>query len=312
MQKDIELNKECEYTDCIAANNNSCDAPEIDKYINIIYTSIPNFHFPQNGTLLNITNNPIYNFNYYIKLPSQLCEEIRILWPLTWMIPQLVQKLNGKLTGTGIIGINLSLDILSKKLIQDMALANPTLNTGNNTLIDSSRGLCNSVATYDYLISLAYTGTSSASTLSTTIPSTVIFSTPNNSMTLQFTIDPVTLNLISQDQANYATFVAATLRIITNQNFGTPPASVGAKLMLLNLLGISSPTLTAILTAQPSDVSPTVSITGATITITGTTGSYSFTVPGTFPSTSAAQYVSFVYSHTKNYWVATNIETSRV
>lgn len=311
-----EKNRECcepNYADCIVASKEACDAPEITKLVNTVYTTIPNFNFPQNGALVNISSNLEYTFNYYIKLPCESCEEIRMLWPLTWMVPQIIKKLTG-FTGTGIVTIILQLNVISKKLIKDPAQVTPTLNTGGIV-----NGICicdsSSPATYDYTFNLAFASSElGPSVLSTTSPSTLTFSAPNNPVVAQFAIDPNTLNLIPQTQQSFINFIAASIGIIFIQFFLVDLDEI---VPLLALLGISNPTLTNII--DNSTGVPTVSVNGTLIVITGnpsTLGSYSIVTPGIFPATSPAHYVSFVSSCGKNsnnnYWVATNIETSRV
>ena len=330
-------NKSCcelQCAKCFLASHEACDVPEINKLVNTVYTTVPCFPFPENCTPITITNNPEYCFNYYISLPCELCDEIRLLWPLVWMIPQIISKLQGKFLGTGIVTVKLLLNILSKKLIKAPAQANLILNTGG--VINGPR-ICDSVAAavYDYTFIFSFVAgpgsPSTASVLSTTSASYLTFSAPNNAVVAQYTIDPVTLNLIPQNSQNTVNLVAGTIAalLVLNDNFideSTPLNNGHAIIEVITFFGATSAQLAALniflYAAYDSpglSTNVTATLCGTTITLTATgtfSGTFVFPVPNIVIASSPAQYVSFVSScekdGCKSYWVATNLETNRV
>jgi len=193
---------ECECAKCVVAAFEACDAPEIDKLLNTVYTTIPNFPFPDNGALITLaTTTPTTpfrfpDFNYYVTLPcDEECGEVRLLWPLVWMIREIVQRLAGRFTGTGFVAVRLVLNVLSKKLIKDPAQLIPTMNTGG---INNGPCICDSsnAAQFDYDFLFAFAPATPGATISSLITgSTVTFSAPNIATIATFAIDPVTLKL---------------------------------------------------------------------------------------------------------------------
>jgi len=300
---------EADCAKCIVASREACDAPEINKLINTVYTTIPCFQFPENGTLVPITGNNEYDFSYYISLPCDSCDEIRLLWPLVWMIPQIIQRLKGRFSGTGVVIVKLLLNVLSKKLIKAPAQAIPTLNTGGVVngpcICDSS-----SAAVYDYTFNFNFTAVEGGP--STVTGGILTFSAPNTPVAVTFTItiDPVTGAVTLALPNININLIAAIL----------PLMPLGSVLAFLASVGISSSALTTFITnlMNNSAASLTVTVVGNVITLTGSNETtISFTFPAQSLSTlSPAHYVSFVASCDKEecdgYWVATNIETLRV
>ena len=301
---------------CIIASKEACDAPVINQLINTVYTVIPNFSFPENGLLVMINGSNEYCFNYYISLPCESCDEIRLLWPITWLIPQLIQKLQGKFTGTGNIIVKFLLNILAKRIIKAPAQSNSTLNTGN---VINGPCICNSsTALYDYTFNFAFTSGSPSSTLSLILPSTLSFSAPNNPIIVQFVIDPITYNLIPQNQVNLLNLAVSTI-----EGFGSSAFLGGLEPVITSIithLGATSSQLSllpAFLTASVSSGITGVTISGTTVTLTNGTETYTFLATNIITAVSPAQYISFVFSCNKDnknnnndhesYWTATNL-----
>jgi len=312
---------------CIVGSREACDAPEIDKLLNTVYTTIPHF-FTETGALIPLigtTATAPYtfpDFNYYVALPCDSCDEIRLLWPLVWMIPQIIQRL--RFTGAGFVKIRMVLNVLSKKLIKDPAQLVPTLNTGG---VNNGPCICDasSAAEYDYTFLFAFTADRGIGTLSSlTTRSTVTFSAPNNATVATFDIDPVTLALsvpvfgIANTSAFLATLVTAILPTL-------PPLEVVG---FLTALGVPAGELTTLVATIGADsvVTVTTNPIPGFITITVNTSPPTI-VPVRLPATplpvissipvsSPAHYVSYVPSCEKEgcegYWVATNLETVSV
>lgn len=293
---DNELN--C--TKCLIASSEACDAPEINKLINTVYTIIPN-SFSFNNELININDNVEYCFNYYIKLPRISYNEIRLLWPVIWMIPELIQKLQGKFIGSGNITIKFLLNILSKKIIKAPAQNNLILNTGFNSCMNNS-------AIYDYTFNFPLISTTGTSILNNLLPWTLTFSVPNNPIFSQFVIDPNTYDLISQDQENFINLSADTI-----YGFGQPLVNGGAIIGVITSLGATSSQIDELrVFLEPlADRSLIATASGTIITLISGSSSYVFPVPNIVISTSVAQYISFVSScergKCENYWISTNL-----
>lgn len=291
-EKELEEKKECccecECAKCVVASFKSCDAPEIDELVNTVYTPIPRFFFPENGTTISLgpfitpdTAFQLGTFNFYVTLPcDEDCGEVRLLWPLVWMIPEIVQRLNGRFTlpvgaTEGFVRIIFNLNVLSKRLIKAPAQLITTLNTGGVTngpfICDAS-----SAAIYDYNFLFRFVPSTIIPPPGMEVPavlgtgSTVIFSTPNHPVAGAFLIDPVTF--------------ALALRIPID------PAFEAFFETLDELFGLA----------------------GSLITLD--------TIPdfiGAIPVSSPAHHVSFVPSCDRNdgcdiFWVATNLSTLRV
>ena len=308
---------------CLVAGNEACDAPVINKLVNTVYTTLSCFPFSENGMLTTINGTNEYCFSYYISLPCEFNDEIRLLWPVTWIIPQLIQKLLGKFSGTGNVIVKFLLNIMSKKIIKAPAQVTSTLNTGG---IVNGPCVCDSTsAVYDYTFNFAFVSGSPSSILSTVSPSYLTFSAPNNAVAAQFTIDPSTLNLIPQTSANLLNFIVGVLisDLISGQDSPFPSTSLPSYVALLASIGATSVQIAAFTTffdaAQTAGSDITITLTGTTITFTATgtfSGTFVFPVPNIVIASSPAQYVSFVPScekgDCKSYWVATNLETERV
>lgn len=287
---DNDCQCECDCAKCVVAGFESCDAPEIDKLLNTVYTTIPNFPFPDSAALISLTNTTTVNpfkfpdFNYYVTLPSdQQCGEVRLLWPLVWMIKEIVQRLAGRFTGTGFVSVRLVLNVLSKKLIKDPAQIIPTLNTGG---VNTGLCLCDTTnsAQFDYtfLFAFAQSNTSAFSTL--TQGSTVTFSGPNIPSILTFSIDPVPSCGLS---------VQPTGSIVDPVNFA----------------------LSLRVTADPALINFLVLIDE----IINSGGEPLIPIPvfiGSIPVNSPAHYYSFIPSCQQDcndgFWVATNLESIHV
>jgi len=321
--------------ECVVASRDACDAPEIDKLINTVYTVIPNNLTPVNFTFgsIPVPNTPII-LNYYVKLACEACEEIRLLWPLVWMIPELFNRVNNKFSlpaptlvngvltpATATLTVELLLHVISKKLIKDPAQANPTLNTGapvnGPCICDTS-----SAATYDYTFNFTLEGpvTGTVAGLARVTDLQIIFSTPNNAAEQTIIVDVSGANptfalavpiIASPSVLNF--FVANLVFTIGIDSVLTLPLAA-----LLESIGVTIPADAVIgstlVTAVPG-------ITPGTVIVSFTTGGsppevITVTVPmediiGTIPVFSPAHYVSFVPSCDKDecdeFFVATNL-----
>jgi len=244
---------ECECAKCVVAGFEACDAPEINKLLNTVYTTIPNFPFPDNGTLITLAATSAAapfafpTFNFYVTLPcDEECGEVRLLWPLVWMIREIVQRLNGRFTGTGFVSVRLVLNVLSKKLIKDPAQLIPTLNTGG---VNNGPCICDSsnAAQFDYDFLFAFapaTPTSAFSTL--TEGSTVALSGPNNPAIATFFIDPATLalSLIVPPTAAFTSFVTIVDAILSMAGSGSipiDPAILASLAVAVGAIPVDSP-----------------------------------------------------------------------
>lgn len=319
--------REIQCVQCLVAGHEACDAPVINKLINTVYITFPYFPFYDNGTLININSCNEYCFNYYISLPYELYTEIRLLWPIVWIIPKLVQELQGKFSGSGNIIVKFSLNVLSKKLIKAPSQANSILTTDN---IVNDKYVCDSTAiVYDYTFNFAFVNGSPSSILSTTSPSFLTFSEPNNSIIAKFVIDPNTLKLISQNSVNLLNIVVSTLISYfdydnVNNSYSFYSNYGYAYDAVLTALGATSAQIAEFNTfynnALIINTVANITIAGATITFTASgtfSGTFVFTSPDIIIA-SPAQYISFVLSYNnnkndyKNYWVATNLESYKV
>ena len=319
-------NKNCcelKCAQCLVAGNEACDAPVINKLVNTVYTTLPCFPFFENGMLTTINGTNEYCFSYYISLPYEFNDEIRLLWPVTWIIPQLVQKLLGKLSGSGNVIVKFLLNVMSKKIIKGPTQITSTLNTGN---IVNGPCVCDSTSVvYDYTFNFAFVSGSPSSVLSTVSSSYLTFSAPNNAVAAQFTIDPNTLNLISQNSSNLLNFFTGvfTSNLEFNGEFYfINSADYNTYVALLTSLGATSAQIAAFTTyfnaagALGDTVATTITVAGATIIFTTGSLTFVFNVPNIVIASSPAQYISFIPScekgDCKGYWVATNLETARV
>lgn len=191
----------CECAKCVVASCNICDVPEINKFLNTVYTTIPNFPFPNNSVLINLNGTTqdlplqLGEFNYYVALPhDQECGEIRLLWPLVWIIRELINKLRGRFSGSGFVSIRFVLNVLSKKLIKDPAQAITTLNTDG---ITNGPCFCETAnaAKFDYDFLFQFGPNIATPAVSELISASVRFSGPNVDNIITLHINPVTLAL---------------------------------------------------------------------------------------------------------------------
>jgi hypothetical protein len=287
-KKDNECCCECESAKCVIAACDPCDAPEINKLLNVVYTPIPHFPFPESGALVNLTTPSTYNpvFNYYVTLPcDQECGEVRLLWPFVWMIKEVVNRLAGRFTRSGFVTVKFILNVLSKKLIKDPAQLIPTLNVGGVT---NGPCICETAnaAQFDYTFNLRYEVVGDATFATLASGSSVVFSYPNNSKLFDpivlgvpatFLIEPSTLELI--------------LPIRASPEFDL--VFLGIQASILALVHIVSDCCNSSL-----DIEPTINIPE---------------VIGFIRVNSPALYFSFIPSiDNDGYWVATNLENLNV
>jgi len=172
---------------CIVAARRSCNAPVMRNLLNTVFTPLPKFRSTIN--VYTTTTTILPNINYYVMLPNKACSEVRLLWPLVWMIPQLISRLT--VMGSGMVQIPFILNVLSNKLIKDPVQLQSTLNTGNA----NGPCMCNTINTtqYNYVFNLEYAAippSLGASGNAEFIRGSVTFSIPNNPnfLTLQITV----------------------------------------------------------------------------------------------------------------------------
>lgn len=282
-EKKCKCKFECECAKCVVAAFEQCKAPEIDKLINTVYTPIPNFN--ENIVPISLNNttsaNPftLPDINYYVSLPcDKECGEIRLLWPLVWMIPEIAKRLNiftlttilgpGGQVLPGFVKIRFVLNILSKRLVKNPAQIIPILNTGR---IESGPHICNSVNIiqfdYDFLFRFGPSNRTVVGVFPAILDglSIVNLSAPNNPIVETFSIDPENNFALSLD-IPVDPILNAFLQFIENQFPNSP--FLPTKLIV-----------------------------------------------GSLPVFSPAHYISFVPScenDCEKYWISTNIETTRV
>ena len=73
---------------CLVASRASCDAPVMCNLFNTVFTTLPRFRSTINVYPTTVTILP--NINYYVRLPKNGTGEVKLLWPLVWMIPLLI------------------------------------------------------------------------------------------------------------------------------------------------------------------------------------------------------------------------------
>lgn len=175
---------------CIIAGQDICNAPEINQSFNIVYTPIPDFNTNYSQTILTDgSNKDLGTFNYYVELSEIINKEMRLLWPVVWMVNSIIDKIKNKFTlfsGTATIKITFMLGILSNNLIKDPAEFFPILNSGN---VDNVPCICNaeSTASYGYSFMFNMTNTGSISGITS---GTLTFIVPNNITGATFSILP--------------------------------------------------------------------------------------------------------------------------
>lgn len=331
MSKDLKncnTNTNIKNPDC-----NSCEISEIseiNELVNIIYTLIPaisEYKVPYSlDTIVSPTaSSVIKKFNFNIKLPCESCNEIRILWPLVWMINPIATKIknsyNLTLTDTGtesaIVEIKFILNVLSSKIIKG-----PTQTYGilNKSEINNSLCICNETAAkWDYTFYFTLTGTGSAgSTVTPTISSaTINLSSPHNSSISTILVTPVgnsSLDGKSEFTLSIPMYASEGNTALINAGLNTLLAE-GDTVNIVTILqgfGITIPSNATIIT---------VTSNGTILTIIYTVGlnppiKIEFTpIIGYIPVYSPAHYISFVYScedKYRDYWTATNIESLNV
>jgi len=309
----IRKKKKCckECADCLIASCDPCDPPEINKLLNVVYTKIPNLKFPDNGVLIPLgpTGYSFQPFNYYVSLPDEGSHEVRLLWPLVWMIPQLITRLSGRFSGSGPVTLKLNLNVDSKKLIKDPAQPVPTLNTGgpnNGPCICDTTG--SAVFDYTFLFNVVN------GSVDTGFTSSVIFSIPSNGDGSRIVFNSLGDVVLAVPASN--TLLLSLLAPFT----GAAAVALGAAgLNLLATLGVTPPVGTTAATLLQV-TSPLPGILSFTFSgnVTGTVPNFvSATVnAGFIDITSPAHYISFIPScegdECDGSWFATYLETLRV
>jgi len=253
------------------------------------------------------------DFNYYVSLPDHGTHEVRLLWPLVWMLPQLQQRLQGKFSGTGPVTINLLLNVESERLIKDPAQPNPVLNTSgpnNGPCICDSNGLA--VYNYDFVFNIVNGALAAAPNYST-----VSLTVPANGIGAQFVFDS-SLVLQAAIPASNTLLSALLASFLTTPNAAGPVILGNAGVNLLASLGIVASVAGVPFTAATLlAVSPNAT-GGFTLSFSGpVTGSLTLAagsvVSGFVPVKSPAHYVSFIPSCNKDEcdsnWFATYLET---
>jgi hypothetical protein len=178
----------CDCAKCVIASRKACDAPVLKKLLNTVYTVIPNFKHNCPIVVCPDIITTLPDINYYVQLPCDECNEVRVLWPMVWIIRELIKKL--RVTGTGFINVKFILNILTKKLAVDPAQLQPTLNVGGAT---NGPCICDTIGAvqYNYEFFLNYAATSSSLCInapSTFTGGTVTFSVPNNEEFVTYSI----------------------------------------------------------------------------------------------------------------------------
>jgi hypothetical protein len=216
-KKDDKDDCECENDcgECVVAGREACDARVINKLLNVVYTTLPqSLGRPGNSGLIELTSNPSpITLNYFVKLPCIGCDEIKLLWPLTWMIPEIFNRVNSRFTapaGTITLSVKLQLHVLSNELLKDPSKASPILNTGSPT---NGICICNSTgaATWDYTFTFTLTSTGTGAATVTAL--TVTLSDPTNPSVVTFNVDLTDFSLTQPVpiSAAFLTFLAETI-----------------------------------------------------------------------------------------------------
>lgn len=326
---------------CFTASKEACDAPVIGELIDTVYTLLPqiaeyntpyniSYSVPSSAT---VPTTPTYckTYSYYVQLTNEACTEVRMTWPLVWMINPLASKVANAYTATlpaGVtnatvgIQITLLLNLLSNKLIKDPAQLTPVLNNGNT---NNGPCICDSSAAaqwdYTFNFTLSFAGAAGASGISGTVTNaTITLSAPNNPQVLTVLVTPT--NSSSTLGAANSTF-----------DLSIPiPSSVGnTQLILLGLTNVESDTTTIDAILEGYGVIPPTGYTSVTFNQNASspnlidanfmcsnscTSVITFDpFPGAIPIASPAHYVSFVPScedKCDSFWIATNIETLNV
>jgi len=263
--------------------------------------------------------------NYYVTLPRESCTEIRLLWPLTWMIPQLIQRLSNRYTGAGLVSLQLVLNVLSKNLIKDPAQPQPLV-TGTNLAC-----LCDdtSVASYDYTFTFSLVASATpgaASSVDTNPTSSVSFSVPGNPQVAIFYFG-ASATLLTGDPSAFLngvpvnqTQVTAALNAAGIPVNGAPVILTLARLTLLQSLGVAVPA-NAVVGTTTVQVSSTISgqpagvgflftfVIAGSPPITVVVDPF-FTLSNPFVVVSPAQYISFIESCGEGCvtWISTNLQ----
>jgi hypothetical protein len=196
ISNNTKCGRENDFAECVQASRNECDAPCMSALLTTVYTALPRFEFPEDGSPITITATgetgeleptagslTLPDFNYFVRLNNKVCDEARMLWPLVPMIGPIINKLSNNvaisnassITGPatanfiGKLFFTLNLHVLSKRMIKDPAQQIPLLNTGTPS---DGMCICNSVssAVWSYKFDLIFAATADIGT-GVTLPS---------------------------------------------------------------------------------------------------------------------------------------------
>lgn len=341
--------------ECVQATCNQCDAPVLTKLVNTIYTALPCFKFTESAgtvTLVALDNftspSTPYSlsvFDYYVRLPNETHHEVRMLWPVVWMIPELINKLGtsrfifstleGDSGQFGYVSFKINLNVLSSKIVKDPAQQGIILSTDNiSNEFDNAGVSCackDVITTWNYNFLLQFLPANTMGGAGTLVGITIMVGTPSNSALYTIFITPplnsptgtpLTSNnfVISEPiPGNAVTFSATlfTLLALANANSISPidVSSLSATQVIIESYGGDA---SEIVTGSSINT-PTPSPTDMSIlfTVDNTSGSSIIEIPvppiGSIQISSFAHYISFVLTTAKfkidRQWVATALQT---
>lgn len=335
---------------CIQATCSQCDAPTISALLNTVYTALPRFKFTESSGTITFVSLDVFTsqsapyllptFDYYIRLADKSDHEIRMLWPIVWTIPELINQLGtsrfifSSVSGdvTGYVSFRLNLNILSNKIITDPTQALPVLSTDLNDFT-AGQTCGDVVATWAYNFVLAFIPTTPGNAAilnnimitmyapNNTLSATILVAPPAVSPAgTQLTSDNFTLSEPIPSSA--VTFNMTLINLLSTTNIGTiSPIVVSSaqsanalQAILLsygadttNLSLIASGNLILTPTPLPTDttislqVTPNLSVPPETIIVPVPTTGY-------LNISSFAHYISFILAESNKEWLATTLE----
>lgn len=178
VRPDCKCNREC--ASCVIASTEACNAPQINRFLNLVNTPVYSTYRPAYGEPL---PHCTIEQTFYVALPCDNCHEHEVLWNLSQILQNLFNLVNDRYAATNCNGphenhieFKFALNIVSNKMIVDAGYAIQAQNTNRNGMFTEKCGL-KTATRYVYLIHFDLQDTGSFYSIT---GARVIFNGPND------------------------------------------------------------------------------------------------------------------------------------